>query len=200
MLRDVEFTESRVLTMRKKLWSPNELALATCLGFKYKEDESTISVNLNLATKVSVMEFLKESFPRIMNHPSEDEFRKKLLKAIDTRYKEMWADFEEKGLSLLGYQDSLYMHQKEALFNVRNRKANFVSYEQGLGKTLIAGSISKMLKVRRTLIICPASLKHNWMKELCGPISQFNEMYISILDPNKRKTIQAFQERFLIVN
>ena len=200
MLRDVEFTKSRELTMRKKLWSPNELALATCLGFTHKEEEAVIKINLNLATKVSVMEFLKEAFPRIMNHPSEDDFRRKLLKAIDTRYKEMWADFEEKGLNTLGYQDKLYAHQKEGLFNVRNRKCNFISYEQGLGKTLIAGSISKMLKVRRTLIICPASLKHNWLKEMCGPISQFNEMYISILDANQRKSIIAFQERFVIVN
>lgn len=200
MLKDIQFICDHELIMHKQLWSQNEVALARCLNFTHDENESTIKCDLTVTSEVSIIEFIKESFPRVWNHPSEVEFKEWLLMNLDSQYSRMQEIFHDNILSKLGYEDKLYHHQKDSLFLGLNKRCNFYALEQGLGKTLIAGSISKMLSIRRTVIICPASLKHNWMRELCGPVSKFNEMYFSLLDASKARTIKAFQERFVICN
>lgn len=200
MLKDIVFTGDREITFHKTLWADAELSLARCLSFRHEMEHSKIICDLSVTNKTSVIEFIKESFQKVWNHPSEEAFKNELLARIDEIYGQMYDLFAEHVLSRLGYEEKLYAHQKESLFLGVKKRHNFYALEQGLGKTVIAGSISKMLKFKRTLIICPASLKHNWLKELCGPVSQFNELYFSMLDSNKARTFRAFQERFVICN
>lgn len=200
MLKDIEIKDPHYIIMHKKLWAEVELSLAACLGFRIDIEFGDITCDLTITRKASILEFLKESFQRVWNHPAEANFKAEITGKIDDIYKLMYYDFRDNTMVKLEYQEKLYKHQKEALFVCLNKHHNFISFEQGLGKTLIAGSVSKMLGIKRTLVICPASLKHNWLKELCGPVSKFNEMYFSILDASKSRTIRAFQERFVICN
>jgi SNF2 family DNA or RNA helicase len=64
----------------------------------------------------------------------------------------------------------LMQHQREGIAFLTGERAGLLAFEQGLGKTLVAidsfrrlvekGSIDKML------VICPNSLKRNWMAEI----------------------------------
>jgi SNF2 family DNA or RNA helicase len=200
MLKDIIFTGEYEITFHKVLFAANEISLAKCLGFTYRIDESEIVCDLTVTSEISLIEFIKESFPRVWNNPMEQIFKESLVDRIDNAYGKMQELFHDKMLPKLGYEDKLYTHQKEALYLTVKKRFNFLAYDQGLGKTLIAASMSKMHSIKRTLIICPASLKWNWMREMCGPISKFNELYITLLDSNKSRTIKAFQERFVICN
>lgn len=200
MLKDIYFSKEYEITMHKQLFAENELSLARCLSFFVDIEKMDIVCDLTFTSKIAILEFIKEAFPRIMNNPEEIQFKEKLLGEIENAYSKMYKLFEEKILPKLGYQDKLYEHQKEALFFSLKKQYNFLAYEQGLGKSNIAGSISKMLSFKRTLIICPASLKWTWMKDLCGKITGFNQLYFTILDSSKSRTIKAFQERFVICN
>ncbi len=199
-LKDIIFTGDNEITMHKVLWSANELSLAACIGLRYDMELSTITCDLTMTSKVAITEFMKESFSRIFNNLQEVMFKESIMEKLDISYKNMYIDFRDNVMVKLGYEDKLYKHQKGALFSCYTKRFNFLAFDMGLGKTLIASSISKMMGFRRTLIICPASLKHNWRKEMTGPISKFNELYISLLDANGARTIRAFQERFLICN
>lgn len=200
MNKDIVFTGDFEITMHKTLWSDNELALAKCLSFTHNINESTIVVDLRVTNKVSIIEFIKESFQRVWNHAAEEYFKASLLCNIEESYNTLYGLFSAEILPKLGYQGILYQHQKDSLFMAINKQFNFFALEQGLGKTLVAASVSKMCQIRRTLIICPASLKHNWMKDLCRGVGGYNELYFSLLDSNKNRTIKAFQERFVICN
>lgn len=200
MLKDIVWTDTYEITMHKVLFSDNEMSLARCLSFRIDIDTMEIVCDLTVTTKIAILEFIRETFQRVWSNPSEAIFKEQLLGDIDDRYADMYKLFEEQMLPKLGYQDKLYQHQKDSLFMAFNKQHNLFALEQGLGKSNIAGSLSKMMSFKRTLIVCPASLKWTWMKDLCGPVSGFNELYFSILDSNKSRTIKAFQERFVICN
>ena len=199
-MQDISFTGTYEITMHKLKWADNEIALAKCINFKHSIESSTVVCDLTVTSKTAILEFIKESFQSVWGSPAQANFKAGLLEQIDKRYDTMRMLFDTTFLIKLGYQEKLFIHQKDTLFESFKKQHNFYALEQGLGKTIIAGSLSKMLSIRRTLIICPASLKHNWYKELCGPVTQFNQMYFSILDANRHRTIKAFQERFVICN
>lgn len=199
-MQDISFTGTYEITMHKVKWADNELALAKCVNFKHYIDESKVVCDLTVTSKTAITEFIKEAFQSVWGSPTQALFKADLLDKIERRYGVMRELFDNEVLMKLGYQDLLFTHQKDTLFESVKKQYNFHALEQGLGKTIISGSLSKMLGIRRTLVICPASLKHNWYRELCGPVSKFNQMYFSILDANKNRTIKAFQERFVICN
>lgn len=200
MLKDIYFSGENQISMHKKLFSQNEIALANCIGFTYHVNESIIVCDLTVTTRIAIFEFLKETFSRVWNDPSEAFFKEGLVKQINECYNNLYIDFKTNMLPKLGYEDKLYKHQKEVIFWSVNKKFNFIAHEMGLGKTVSALSISKILSIKRTLIICPASLKHNWKGEAIGKITKFNELGITLLDASSARTIKAFQERFVICN
>lgn len=200
MLKDIQIIDDRKVVMHKKLWDDQALALAKCFWFDIDTTMSTITADLEMTTKTSLLEFFNVAFPRIMTHPSEEAFKNGLLMTIDKIYLDMIHAFSINMLPQLGYQDKLYSHQTEALFEMRNKRAILLAFEMGTGKTKISGSVSKMHKIRRTIIICPSIVKWNWFNDLADDITGFNPMYFTILDSKESKTIKAFQERFVIVN
>lgn len=59
---------------------------------------------------------------------------------------------------------NLYKHQKDAIEWLKDRPKAILALDMGLGKTLIA--IKTFKDNERILIICPATLKLNWKKEI----------------------------------
>lgn len=200
MLKDIDISIQNKVIMQKRLWSDQELALAKCFWFDINIEASTITADMRMTTRTSIVEFLNIAFPRVMTNPSEEDFKDKVLTKIDFDIYLMREEFNNTTLKNLGYESKLYSHQSEALFEMRNKKSNLLAFEMGTGKTKTAASISKMFKLRRTLIICPSIVKWNWFNDLTDHITGFNQMYFTILDSSARKTMKAFQERFVIVN
>src|SRR3984957_20486562 len=66
-------------------------------------------------------------------------------------------------------QLSLMAHQEEGLVFLTGNKTGLLAFEQGLGKTLVAIKSFELLhsegRVDAMLVICPNSLKHNWVAE-----------------------------------
>jgi len=200
MLKDVEFTKPYEITMHKKLWSEQELALAKCMWLQHDVDNSIIIADLSKTTKTAVLEFLKVAFVRIMEHPSEEAFKNDFLARIEAAYEKLYRLIGEKYFPKLGYADKLYNHQKEALCQMVNKNVNLLAFEMRTGKTKIAGSLSKMLNIQRTIVVCPDVMKWGWFYDLTDKITEFNDLYFTILDSKKSKTLKAFDERFVIVN
>jgi len=97
----------------------------------------------------------------------------------------------------------LYLYQKQAVEFFTFREGGILADEMGLGKTLqsigIAIAKKTILGFKKTLIVCPASLKNQWKKE----IEKFSHETAFIIGgtPDQR-AVQYLQtdHHFLIVN
>lgn len=97
----------------------------------------------------------------------------------------------------------LFQYQKEGVEFSTFRKAAIIADEMGLGKTIQAISTAIFKKeifgFTKTLIVCPASLKDQWKKE----IEKFTDQTALIVEglPDEReKQYKQAKEYFLIVN
>jgi SWI/SNF-related matrix-associated actin-dependent regulator of chromatin subfamily A-like protein 1 len=62
---------------------------------------------------------------------------------------------------------SLYPFQKEGIAFATNREASLIADDMGLGKTVQAiGVINEDASIRRVLVVCPASVRILWQREL----------------------------------
>jgi SWI/SNF-related matrix-associated actin-dependent regulator 1 of chromatin subfamily A len=61
---------------------------------------------------------------------------------------------------------TLFKHQEEGIAFLKEKKKAIIAYDMGLGKTLIAILASQAERKDCTLVICPASLKINWQREI----------------------------------
>ena len=74
----------------------------------------------------------------------------------------------ESNCLLLSNPETEYLpFQKAAIVTARGRKNILIADEMGLGKTVEAiGILNDDININKVLIVCPASLKLNWKKEL----------------------------------
>lgn len=184
-----------------KIWEPEEFELAQCLSFKIDDTctPALITADLRVTCKRALYEFMQKCFRQQMLSSEWAEWRKDFFSQLKSAYNDMYNAFNEEYLSTLNYKLPLYAHQKDTLFFCRNKKYSLLALEQGTGKTICAASISKLLKISRTIVVCPSGVKWNWFRDLTD-VWGFNMMFFSILDASKTRTIKAFQERFIIVN
>jgi len=98
---------------------------------------------------------------------------------------------------------NLFNYQKEGISFATMRKSAIIADEMGLGKTVqaIGSAIFKkeLFGFERTLVICPASLKDQWKRE----IERFSDEKATIIEgpPDKRQHIYENElDYFLIAN
>lgn len=97
----------------------------------------------------------------------------------------------------------LYNYQKEGIEFALYKKNAIIADEMGLGKTLQAIGVAIMKKkvfdFKKTLIICPASIKEQWKNEI---EKYTNEKAIVIQGPPDERALQYLEEGFyfLIIN
>ncbi|MCP4457641.1 MAG: DEAD/DEAH box helicase [Cytophagales bacterium] len=133
------------------------------------------------------------------------KIRPEVHEKIDKYYEEeMLGWVEEKFEIPFGeINATLYPYQKEGISFVTFKKGCILADEMGLGKTLqaLSAAIAKksIFSFKKTLIVCPASLKDQWKKE----IEKFSEESAEIIQGTPEERAEQYRTSnayFLITN
>lgn len=113
-------------------------------------------------------------------------------------------ELEEKhSIDLSCINANLYPYQKEGVQFSVFKKGVIIADEMGLGKTLqaIASAVLKkdIFDFKKTLVICPASVKYQWANEILKFTNE-KAMVVEGLPQDREKTYQADQSFFHIIN
>jgi len=195
-MKNIEFTDKYTLRFYKP-WNESELEIAESIGFRI--EDNLLYADTRVISVHSIHGFMKECFPVFMSSSRDKFLRDHLFSKIRTVYKDIYREFKENYLPKADYKRDLFKHQKTSASLMIHRQHNLLSFEQGLGKTITSATLSKILRIPRTIVICPAGVKWNWFHDMTDDWG-YNKLMWTILDSKKSKSIYAFQERFVVVN
>lgn len=191
----------------RKSWAEKDIELIKCLGMTLRSDSKgniiDVVADIRVTSKEALLGFMKSCFPIVMLDPNRAGYRKRLFSDIKKMYDDSYSRFlsvYKPNEMYSGAEKSLRAHQNEALWVMCGKRYNLCAMEQGTGKTITGASLSKMLNIKKTIIICPSLVKWNWFHELSDEWG-YNPLYISVLDRNPAKSIRAYiTERFMVIN
>jgi SNF2 family DNA or RNA helicase len=90
------------------------------------------------------------------------------------------------------FKGTLKPYQTEAVEKMVSQKRILVAYEMGLGKTPMTIAAIENLDSHFTLVICLASLKYQWQKE----IHKFSDKKALVIDGTSSQRTKQYQEMF----
>lgn len=152
-----------------------------------------------------------ERIPEFINFPEEVAnipdvlVRPEVIEKIEKFFEDqMLEDLQQNQKADISLVDArLYPYQMEGIQFATFRKAAIIADEMGLGKTLQAIGIAlnkkKFFGFEKTLVICPASLKEQWKRE----IERFTQEKAQIIEgfPDERARLYKESDAFfLLVN
>lgn len=182
------------VTFRKN-WHHDDLFSAECLGFSF--DGERVTADMRSTNKHSLGAFMKQQFPQWVAQVKKTPDTTAI--SISDFYTKYEAEFNERFDRLIDYPRPMYGFQKQTVMTSMNRDTNLLALSMGLGKTVTSLSLSKILEVPRTIIICPSVVKYNWLHEAMD--WGYDPMVFSILDAKKSQCRFAYiQEDFAIIN
>jgi SNF2 family DNA or RNA helicase len=158
---------------------------------------------LNYIEDEAVKDFLlfirdAKAHSRILIRPEVEE---KVKKAWDREMLETLKEETTLDFSLL--KVALFPYQKEGVAFATFRDGAVIADEMGLGKTVQAVATAVMKKkifdFKRTLIICPASIKEQWKQEI-GKFSDEQAEVVEGMPGQRAKLYRESKAYFLIVN
>ena len=201
---DIDIVGDKLL-MKKGIWDESELFLASCLWWDYNPSTGMITADLNSTLKKSVKEFLNMAYPTFMNNITYQSERNALSKDLKTVYSGIESKVSAIASTKVPYWNKMYQHQREATIAMYARRVTFLAFQQRVGKSLTMMSHSLATSRRRTVIVCMDVGKWNYMKDMTSkiwndPVEAFSPYDFTILDSQKRKCVQAFHEKYVIVN
>lgn len=198
-IREFTWVSPRKLAMKKRLFSEHEINLANCLNLEVDIENMVVYADLPIVAKQALFEFIKEAFRAFSHNLDNEQYRNTFYSELTSKYDEIYSESYDFLRGKLPYWDKLFEHQKHGLGTILYKQHNFLSWSMRTGKTVVAASIARSLNIKRTLIICPATIKYAWFRQLTEDWG-YNPLYFTIMDAAKSKTLKAFQERFLIIN
>ena len=182
------------IEFEKPRWFKDELELGASIGMKW--DGVTVRQDIKRLSKLSLFIFMRKSFSKWMKEDKYRGSRAILFSELSETYKIYNDNFLTHAKEVLPFYKDLYEHQLESIQLMCYRRHNLLSLEQGLGKTVTAIAVTMMLDLNRTLIVCPAICKWNWVEELIK--WGIDPQTISVLD--SKKDIISSDERFIVIN
>lgn len=153
-------------------------------------------------------ELLDYLFPNIFGaNVVNPQIKEGINAQLRAEYKKVYNEFMEKFKKVLPVHETgehLMRHQKIDLPSLVYQKNNLLAWEQGVGKTIEAYSVTKVLEAmgseERTLVVCPAFVKRAWYRGLVNEWG-VDPTIFTIYDAAKSKTIKAFfDEKIVIIN
>lgn len=196
---DIQIVNDTHVRMQKMMWHPSELLLAQCYGFSICDNNQIITAEIKSTAKRALFEFIKLSFKNFSESLAEQPRRDAFYVHLDSLYAAASLYVTRIMEACLPYYPKFFTHQSEGVQEAYYKKANFLAYEMGLGKTITAASLSRVWQIPRTVVICPAAVKFNWYRDLTDKFG-FNPIYFTMLDSSKKRTFRALMERFVICN
>jgi len=135
-------------------------------------------------------------------HPQAEKLYIEILKSF--KLSSEIAKKNSSDFSIVGLKDDVKLYDfqdvgAEFLYNI---KRGLMAFDMGLGKTICSlASASKLIqenKIKKTLIICPSSLKYNWALE----ISKFTNYFYTVIggDKEERENLYFNNSHFTIMN
>ncbi|MDY7076129.1 MAG: SNF2-related protein [Chloroflexota bacterium] len=117
--------------------------------------------------------------------------------------KQWFLDQVEQGnRSLSVLSTPLYGYQEEGLLHLTFGRRALLADDMGLGKTIQAIAAATLLKqlrdIQHVLVVCPASLKHQWARE----IQRFTSLSVQVIEGNPIQRRQLYRDLqfFNIIN
>jgi SWI/SNF-related matrix-associated actin-dependent regulator 1 of chromatin subfamily A len=183
--------------LTKNIWTENDRFSAHCIGLVEDGDRS-FKGNVKYVWPEALHKFLYECFTFLYGSDKANE-KKHIFSTLKSMYKSHRRYTKDQYLSKIDYDRTLYKHQQNAIAEMIYHKFNFLSFDMGLGKTITSATMSKIMRIKRTIIIAPAGVKWNWYHDMTDEWG-FDPIYWTILDAKKNKCIKAFLERFVVIN
>lgn len=178
----------------KKNFSERENLLARCIDASLM-DNNVYEVNIRKTTKNAIFNFMKECFPEIVLNDNYKQQREYIYDSFSKAYEDNFNKLYKKAEDLDSSFSKLYAHQKEGVYFGCYRHFNYIAFEQGLGKSITAIFISKLMNIKCTLVVCPAICKDNWREELI--FWGYKEHEIVVFSGKQK---QYNGEQFIIIN
>ena len=192
-------TSNTTILFNKPRWFQEETQVASCLGFKMNGQGYT--ANMKRTSKVAVFAFMRYAYNNLVKSPQMASERVRVYKELADGYEIAYQKANE-AVAALPFSDKLYQHQKEGIAQMLLIKHTLLAFQPGLGKTVTSIAVSEILKNHydnyRTLIICPASCKYNWMNELV--MWGVDESTVSFYDSKKKNMVISDNEQYAIIN
>jgi superfamily II DNA or RNA helicase len=109
---------------------------------------------------------------------------------------------EQGHRSLSVLSTPLYGYQEDGVLHLTFGRRTLLADDMGLGKTIQAIAAAALLKqlrdIQHVLIVCPASLKHQWARE----IRRFTSLSVQVIEGNpiQRRQLYRDQQFFNVIN
>ena len=101
-------------------------------------------------------------------------------------------------------RNDLFVHQREGVEFLTNKRVGLLAFEQGLGKTYVAIAAFELTLHRgladRLVIVCPNSLKRNWMAEFQKFAPSISVELAEGAPKRRRETFHSSVARVLITS
>jgi SWI/SNF-related matrix-associated actin-dependent regulator of chromatin subfamily A-like protein 1 len=195
-MRSIEIIDEYTIRFNKPRWSENDISLARCLNMVISDN---ISADIRIVSKRALFSFIKNSMASFALSKETSAYRNEVYSRLKIMYENWQSFFFNNYITKADYGTKLYEHQRESISEICGRRATLLSLDMGLGKTITSATVSRILSIQRTIIICPALVKWNWFKNMTEDWG-YNPMYWTIYDKNKAQMIKAFRERFAVIN
>lgn len=102
----------------------------------------------------------------------------------------------DSDLVVKGIKGKLYGYQKATLeWLLNNNGRGLVSLDLGLGKTFVSLAYVAHTMKKKTLVICPVSMKYTWLKET----SQWTRLKAMVIDSKSELTLENYQKNDIFI-
>jgi len=197
MKKPIEIVSKHKIRFYKTVWSEDDIFLAHCLDMTV--EEGYVVCDIRITYKKALGGFVKKVFPVIFMR--DRGFIAEFFTNIKRMYEDDFNDFLEKYKERLDYSKvgkKLRHYQLETIYRCIHSKSKLLALDMGTGKTLTSATISKVISAPRTCIIGPALVKWNWYEDMVS--WGYNNLYWTILEALKHKSMFAIKERFIVLN